>query len=258
MARRSSLPATITVTYNDGTTEHPSVTWSSAVDWIRGPGEYSIPGRTSTGLSVEASVTVLAANLVRNGSFESADMSAWTLTGPAARTQTADGSDGDFAVTFWNGTAYTASASQTLTGVPAGTYTLQATTQGTGSPAGDSRVLSATTSAGTVSAPLSFTAWNEFHTAVVPNVVVGADGVVEVRGDFALSAGAWGVFDDVRLVAATDAVPVDTSALAAALASAAAVDRVEVHGCLARHARRGGRDRRGRARGLASNAGGRE
>ena len=220
-----SLPATITVTYNDGTTEHPSVTWSSAVDWIRGPGEYSIPGRTSTGLSVEASVTVLAANLVRNGSFESADMSAWTLTGPAARTQTADGSDGDFAVTFWNGTAYTASASQTLTGVPAGTYTLQATTQGTGSPAGDSRVLSATTSAGTVSAPLSFTAWNEFHTAVVPNVVVGADGIVEVRGDFALSAGAWGVFDDVRLVAATDAVPVDTSALSAALASAAAVDR---------------------------------
>ena len=85
-----SLPATITVTYNDGTTEHPSVTWSSAVDWIRGPGEYAIPGRTSTGLSVEASVTVLAANLVQNGSFESADMSAWTLTGPAARTQTAD------------------------------------------------------------------------------------------------------------------------------------------------------------------------
>ena len=161
---------------------------------------------------------MLAANLVRNGSFEAADMSAWTLTGPAARTQTADGSDGDFAVTFWNGTAYTASASQTLTGVPAGTYTLQATTQGTGSPAGDSRVLSATTSAGTVSAPLSFTAWNEFHTAVVPNVVVGADGVVEVRGDFALSAGAWGVFDDVRLVAATDAAPVDTSALSAALA----------------------------------------
>ena len=128
-------------------------------------------------------------------------------------------------MTFWNGTAYTTSASQTLTGVPAGTYTLQATTQGTGSPAGDARVLSATTSAGTVSAPMSFTAWNEFHTAVVPNVVVGADGVVEVRGDFALSAGAWGVFDDVRLVAASDGATVDTTALSAALARAAAVDR---------------------------------
>ena len=222
-----SLPSTITVTYNDGTTEHPSVDWSSSVDWIRGPSSYAIPGQTSTGLSVEASVTVLAANLVQNGSIESADMSMWTLTGPASRTQTADGSDGDFAVTFWNGTAYTTSVSQTLTGVPAGTYTLQATTQGTGSPAGDSRVLSATTSAGTVTAPMSFTAWNEFHTAVVPDVVVGVDGVVELRADFALSAGAWGVFDDVRLVASSDAAPVDTTALAATLASAATLDRTK-------------------------------
>lgn len=220
-----ALPSSITVTYNDGTTEHPSVDWSSAVDWIRGPGSYSIPGRTSTGLSVDASVTVLAANLVQNHSFESADLSAWMLTGPAARTQTADGSDGDYAVTFWSGAAYSTSVSQTVTGVPAGTYTVQATTQGTGSPAGDSRVLTATTSAGTWSAPLSFTAWNEFHTSTLPTVVVGADGVVTISASFALSAGAWGVVDDVRLVAASDAVPADTAALSAALAAAASVDR---------------------------------
>jgi arabinogalactan endo-1,4-beta-galactosidase len=222
-----SLPATITVTYNDGSTEHPSVTWSSAVDWIRGPGVYEIPGQTSTGLDVVATVTVLAANLVRNHSFESADLSAWSLTGPAARTQTADGSDGDFAVTFWSGLAYSTSASQTVTGVPAGTYTLQATTQGTGSPAGDQRTLSAVTSEGNWSAPLQFTAWNEFHTATLPTVVVGADGIVEVRADFALSAGAWGVLDDVRLVAASEVEPVDTSALESALAAAASVDRTK-------------------------------
>lgn len=219
------LPATVAVTWNDATVEQQHVTWSGAVDWIRGPGSYSIPGRTSTGLDVVASVTVLAENLVRNGSFEADDMSAWTLTGPAARTQTGDASDGDHAVTFWNGTAYTSSASQTLTGVPAGTYELRATTQGTGSPAGDSRVLTATTAAGgSASAPLSFTAWNEFHTANVP-VTVGADGVVEISAEFALSAGAWGVFDDVRLVAVTAGEPVDTSRLSAVLADAASVDR---------------------------------
>ena len=170
-------------------------------------------------------MTVLAANLVRNHGFEDADLSAWTLTGPAARTQTADGSEGDFAVTFWSGQAYTTSASQTLTGVPAGTYTLQATTQGTGSPAGDQRVLSAATSAGRWSAPLEFTAWNEFHTATLPAVVVGTDGIVELRADFALSAGAWGVLDDVRLVAAEPTASLDTTALEAALAAAASVDR---------------------------------
>ena len=200
-----ALPATITVTYNDSTTEHPAVAWSRAACYIRGPGTYSIPGTTSTGISVTASVTVLAKNAVKNGSFEDADTSAWTFSGPAARTQTADGSDGDFAVTFWNGTAYTTSATQTLTGVPAGTYTLQATTQGTNSPATDVRTLSATTSAGTWSAPLEFTAWNEFHTATLPSVVVGADGVVTIAANFSLSAGAWGVFDDVRLVAAAPA-----------------------------------------------------
>lgn len=219
------LPATVAVTWNDATVEQQHVTWSGAVDWIRGPGSYSIPGRTSTGLDVVASVTVLAENLVRNGSFESPDMSAWTLTGPAARTQTGDASDGDHAVTFWSGTAYQASATQTLTGVPAGTYELRATTQGTGSPAGHSRVLTATTAAGgSASAPLSFTAWNEFHTATVP-VTVGADGVVEISAEFALSAGAWGVFDDVRLVAVTAGEPVDTSRLSAVLADAASVDR---------------------------------
>lgn len=219
------LPATVAVTWNDATVEQQHVTWSGAVDWIRGPGSYSIPGRTSTGLDVVASVTVLAENFVRNGSFESADLSAWTLTGPAARTQTGDASDGDHAVTFWNGTAYSASASQTVTGVPAGTYELRATTQGTGSPAGDSRMLTATTADhGSASAPLSFTAWNEFHTATVP-VTVGTDGVVEISAEFALSAGAWGVFDDVRLVAVTAGEPVDTSRLSAALADAASVDR---------------------------------
>ncbi|MEL4320334.1 glycosyl hydrolase 53 family protein [Leifsonia sp. YIM 134122] len=217
------LPATITVTYNDSTTEHPTVAWSKAASYIRGPGTYAIPGTTSTGIGVTASVTVLAKNFVKNHGFEDADTSAWTFTGPAARTQTADGSEGDFAVTFWNGTAYTTSATQKLTGVPAGTYTLQATTQGTNSPATDVRTLSAATSAGTWSAPLEFTAWNELHTATLPAVVVGTDGAVTIAANFSLSAGAWGVLDDVRLVKVEPASTVDKRPIKALLAVAAAV-----------------------------------
>ncbi|WP_395245684.1 glycosyl hydrolase 53 family protein [Agromyces sp. MMS24-K17] len=225
-----ALPATIAVSFNDGTTEHPAVRWSSAVDWIRGPGSYEIPGETTTGLEVTAHVDVVAPNRVVNPGFESADLSAWTLTGPAARQESADAFAGDSAVTFWEGTPYTASASQRITGVPAGTYVLQATTQGTNSPATDTRTLSATTSAGTWSAPLTFTAWNEFHTATVPGIVVGADGVVDLRAAFALSGGAWGVLDEVRLVDAAavgGGTTVDKSALAAALAEASAVDRAK-------------------------------
>ncbi|MGH3705761.1 MAG: glycosyl hydrolase 53 family protein, partial [Agromyces sp.] len=69
-------------------------------------------------------------------------------------------------------------------------------------------------------------AWNEFHTATVPGVVVGDDGIVEIAAGFSLSAGAWGVLDEVRLVAPqSSTAPVDTAKLEAALASAAAVDR---------------------------------
>lgn len=223
-----ALPSTLAVDFNDGTTEHHSVRWSDAVSWIRGPGRYVIPGTTDSGHAVTASVTVDAPNHVVNPGFESDDVSAWTLTAPAARQETADAFTGDFAVTFWNGWAYETSASQTVTGVPAGTYVLQATTQGTNSPATDTRILAATTTEGTWTAPLEFTVWNDFHTAHVPGIVVGADGVVEISAEFSLSAGAWGVLDEVRLI---DAAAVgggeqaDTTSLERLLADAAAVDR---------------------------------
>lgn len=221
---RMSLPETVAVDYNDGSTEHPAVTWSSAVDWIRGPGVYEIPGVTATGQDVVATVTVLAVNYVVNHSFESADLSAWTLTGPAARAQTSDSSDGEFSVTFWNGDAYTASVQQTITGVPAGTYLLQATTQGTNSPPVDVRTLSASTGAGSWSAPLQFSGWNDFHTSKVEGVVVGADGMVTVSASFSLSAGVWGVVDDFRLVRAATEVRVDTADLEERLDRARAID----------------------------------
>ncbi|QHC68216.1 arabinogalactan endo-1,4-beta-galactosidase [Rathayibacter sp. VKM Ac-2759] len=218
------LPETVAVNFNDGSVENRPVTWSGAAASIRGPGEYTIPGRTDSGLDVSATVTVVAPNLVANPGFESEDLSPWTLTGPAARTQTGDASEGDFALTFWGADAYETSARQSITGVAPGAYTLQATTQGTNSPATDVRTLSATTSAGTTSAPLELTTWSSFSTTTVP-VVVGADGVVEISAEFALSGGAWGVLDDVRLVADAAESAVDTSALEAALAEAGAVER---------------------------------
>lgn len=222
-----ALPATVSVGYNDGSTVDDPVAWSAARDWIRGPGEYRIPGRTAGGLSVTADVEVLALNFVRNPGFEDADMSMWTLTAPAQRiSDPMNASSGTHAVDFWSGVAYQTSVSQTLTGVPAGTYVLQATTHGTSSPASDVRTLTATTSAGTWSAPLALNGWRAFDTATVPAVVVGGDGVVEIRAQFSLSGNAWGVIDDVRLIdAASVGGDVDKTGLESALAAAAAVDR---------------------------------
>jgi arabinogalactan endo-1,4-beta-galactosidase len=224
-----TLPRTVAVTYNDGTVEHPNVKWSKAADWIRGPGTYTIPGDTTSKQATSATVSVVAHDYVTNGGFENADMSAWKLTSPAARQQTSDAHTGSYAVTFWNGTAYNASASQHLTGVPAGTYVLRATTQGTNSPESDTRTLSATTSAGMFSTPLAFTSWSQFHTASVSGITVGADGVVDISASFALTSGAWGVLDDVSLVSAASLATTDAdrTALTAVLASARSTDRTK-------------------------------
>src|SRR5690606_13159462 len=76
------LPGTVDVLFNDRTVETVEVTWSDAARWIRGPGEYTVSGTTTTGLAVGATVTVTAVNPLVNPSFEQWD-TGWTITGPA-------------------------------------------------------------------------------------------------------------------------------------------------------------------------------
>ena len=151
-------------------------------------------------------------------------MSMWTLTGTGASiTGTGDAATGARALSFWAGTAYTFGLTQQLTGVPAGSYTLVATAQGGGAGSGDQVLLTATTAQGTTSAPFALTGWRLWNSPQVP-VEVGADGLVTLGVDAALSGGAWGTVDDVRLIRTAGAAA-DTSALEDLVAQAAAVDR---------------------------------
>lgn len=219
------LPETVRVDYNDGSHVADPVTWSDAAAWIRGPGQYAIGGVTDGGHAVTATVVVRPVNYVLNPGFEAAGAEPWVLTGTGAAVRdTPNSAEGGRSVDFWAGEPYAFAVSQQLTGVPAGVYTLSATVQGADSPAGDVRTLSATTSAGTFSAPLLLEGWQAWRTAVVEGVEVGADGAVGIAADFRLSAGAWGTFDDVVLTPAVSS-DVDRSALEAALAAADAVDR---------------------------------
>ncbi|GIG21322.1 arabinogalactan endo-beta-1,4-galactanase [Cellulomonas chitinilytica] len=218
------LPDSVAVTYNDRSVEHPTVYWSGAVSWIRGPGTYVIPGRTTTGIDVTATVDVRAENVVVNPGFEDPDTSMWAFSTAVPTIGTDTPFSGAKGVAFWSGSAYSFEVTQHIEDVPPGAYVLSATTQGTNSPSSDARELFATTSSGEVSAPLEIAGYKEWRTATVP-VQVGDDGVVTVGARFALSAGAWGTLDEVRLVPAQPTVSVDTSALEAVLADAASVDR---------------------------------
>lgn len=69
------LPGTVTVSYNDGSTEEEAVTWSDAVSWIAGAGEYRVSGTTASGQQASASITVNQENFLQNPGFESEDTS---------------------------------------------------------------------------------------------------------------------------------------------------------------------------------------
>jgi arabinogalactan endo-1,4-beta-galactosidase len=195
------LPSTVRVTYNDGSVLDDPVTWSEDdLNQIGGPGRYEVTGATASGLDVTAVVVVRPVNLLRNGSFEDADTSMWTIAGEGAAIQaTNDAFDGMRAVNFWAPEPYEFTVSQRVEALAPGVYRLSATTQGGDSPATDVRRLTATTSAGAYGADLRLDGWRAWRTTVVDDIVVGTDGVVTVAASFALSGGGWGTFDDVVL-----------------------------------------------------------
>ncbi|HEX5856933.1 MAG TPA: glycosyl hydrolase 53 family protein [Microbacterium sp.] len=220
-----ALPATVQVTSYDGTVTIEPVDWSDSVEWISGTGAYSVTGTTPSGLTATAAITVTERNWLRNGGFEDADTSMWTIDGPGASIgASADAADGARAVAFWSATAYSFTLTQAVTGLPEGRYALSGATQGGTSPAGDTRTLTATTTEGTASAPLELAGWREFRTATTAPVVVGADGELTVTASMSLSAEAWGTLDGLRLVR-SGATVVDPSALEATVADAGVIDR---------------------------------
>lgn len=219
-----TLPATVAVTYNDGSVVDQPTTWNDAIDWITGPGTYTIPGSTTSGVATTATVVVNAKNYVtKNPSFEDASTAPWTVTGTGASIKaTGDSYAGARALAFYKATAYTFGVSQVVTGIPAGTYTLSATGQGGSLGASDTVTLQASTSAGTTTAPFALTGWQVWSTPTA-KVVVPDDGTVTIGAAANLSAGAWGAIDDFRLVRTVTAV--DTSALKTLVDRAADVTR---------------------------------
>ena len=223
-----ALPATLTVSYNDGSTEHPSVSWSTAASWIRGPGVYTIPGTLAGGQAVSATVTVLQTNFVQNHGFEDAAQDAvWTITGPGAEiTSTTDTSEGARALKFWHDADYQFEVTQTITGLPAGSYTLQASAQGEVASLDDGGPwLWAWGSEGNTSAEFSFAGWRQHRTALTGPIAVGADGILHIGATVHVASGGWGTIDDVRLVIARPTGAPDTASLDALLAQAAGIDR---------------------------------
>ncbi len=220
-----SLPGDVVVRYNDGSTERQPVTWSEAVRYIEGVGEYTIPGRTGSGLSATATVTVAARNLLRNPGFESEDTSMWTVEGRSLTLRAWDDPrTGTHSAHFYSSAASAFELSQTVTDLPAGSYVARASLQGDGEGV-DGRVSLTLSSAQTQGAEADFAldGWRVWSTPTTDALHLDDGGTATVRITATLPAEAWGTIDDLELVRAPEA-GADTTDLQKRRDEAAAVD----------------------------------
>lgn len=221
-----ALPATVAVSYNDGTTEDQAVTWTPGTEWLAGPGTYTFTGTTTAGLATTATVTVQVANHLRNPGFEDADLSAWSTTGTGLTLRaTDDPRSGSRSAHFYSGSAYTFELSQTVTGLPAGTYRAGGAAQGDGEDSSSFVRLSIGSSGGeSAEAPFALTGWRVWSTPSTDTIEVAEGESVTVRVAASLSAGSWGTIDDLSLTRVAPAAS-DTAPLTALIARADALVR---------------------------------
>ena len=218
------LPGRVTVTYNDRSTREQTVIWSAAVDWIRGPGQYLISGRTDEGLPTTATITVTAVNLLTNPGFEDGE-TGWSLTGTGVDVGWSDPLEGARALHWWADQSFGFAATQQLE-LPTGSFLLTASAQGRALADGDELALVVTTSDGEERADFPLSGWAQWR-QVQTALTLHEPGVVTVGVAGTMTAEAWGTLDEVSLVAAAPGGgdDLDLTALQEALARATALDR---------------------------------
>lgn len=243
-----SLPETVKVNLNDGTSLDVSVTWNAEqVEKLKTAdyGEYTIKGSVdafsyeSRGEKVnvaagehEATCSVVitgTVNYVTNGDFETGDETGWTLTNtagtgnPAIGTNSGDAKNGSHYYTAWDEVPIDFSIDQTITtNPPAGLYTLFAYYQGTGvkEVTSDSSLYAIVTykdgTKKTYSGAVEIhNVWKDFYQAKVNNIIIN-DNVTSITVGTRLSCtptdlGAWVVVDDISLMKAGELSAADAA-----------------------------------------------
>lgn len=206
----AALPSTVTVQFNDGTTDSTTVTWNSDdIAAITAYGTYEVngtvsytdgDGHTST-LSTTCSVSVLPENLLQQGGFEDGT-DAWTIEGNGAQgSTTEDPRSGSKGLHFWSDSAVDFTVKQTVTVTKTGVYNAYMYVQG--SDGGDSEAVSISLSNDTQNTVqtggTSLAGWKVWQQAKAEGIVASAGDKLTVTIHVAGDAGAWGTIDDAYL-----------------------------------------------------------
>ena len=207
------LPDQVNAIMTDGSVAPVSVTWDIGYDVLRlltsVEGKCEIIG-SADGLPCKAYVTVEQANLLHNGSFESGDLTGWTLTelGKAdqlyVEDKASDSMSGKWHMHFWSAATDSVkfTLEQAVSGLAAGTYRYAISIMGGDS--GETDVYAYVKVNGEIvaCAPMTITAYGSWDTGVLEGISC-AEGDVLTVGIHVRCAGsgngAWGKIDDAVL-----------------------------------------------------------
>lgn len=204
-----TLPETVVVHFNDGTSEEQAVQWSDMPE-LSETGSYTVEGVTEEGLETEARITVRPVNYLLNPGFEDDDLSMWHMTGDALTVPSwEDPHSGERSAHFWAEDDFTFALSQEVHDLPGGTYAASATAQGGDAGDGTLLVRLVVDNSTEVAAEFELAGHQNWSTPVTEELQISEGGSATVIIDAELPAGAWGTIDDVELtlMAAADGPP---------------------------------------------------
>ncbi len=207
-----TLPQTVNAIMTDGTRAQVDVAWDVTQEELDnmatdGETEYTLTG-TAEGMEAKAFISVLRYNYLENFSFETGDLTGWTLTelGKAnelhVENKLTDSLTGTNHMHFWSSTADSVefTLEQTLTELPAGAYRFGISIMG--GDCGETEIYAYVKVNGALvgRGDTEITYYNDWHTACVEEFTC-AEGDEVTVGFYVrcAAAGAWGKIDDATL-----------------------------------------------------------
>jgi len=205
-----SLPATVKVTYNIGTSEDLPVTWNqedvSSVD-MGTPGVYTVHGTVGDGAEAVCTVTVSYPNLLQNPGFEEGN-TAYTLSAGFSKgitnREASNNRNGSYCLHFYSANEIDSWYAEQTVALQPGTY--EFSVYGQGGDVGDNANIYSYVklSDSLPSQSIVMSGWGNWQNATIAFTVTEAADVT-VGVNITADAGGWGSFDDWSLcqIAAT-------------------------------------------------------
>ncbi|MGG1618840.1 glycosyl hydrolase 53 family protein [Paenibacillus sp. NRS-1781] len=207
-----SLPHSVTVTYNDGSTGTLAVEWDQAAlaqAVSQGAGSYVIKGTAKGGYPAQVVLEIRRPNLLVNGSFEQSDLSMWKITYGAESTphtdyqnKASDAKSGQYSLHFYSTDAVHFQVEQAVYGLKPGYYDLSMSIQG-GDAKNAQMKLFAATGGKEDKVDTGVNGWVQWNQPVIRDIRV-TDGKLTVGASIQADGGAWGSLDDFYLTFVRD------------------------------------------------------